>query len=64
MCGGFFVLFFLSKFPVMVVYIFWNAKSVFLHFCHIQCLYFCHTVPGLMGDTSDLKKKLKRHHLS
>lgn len=39
----------------MVVYIFWNAKSVFLHFCHIQCLYFCHT---------DLKKKLKRHHLS
>lgn len=46
---------FLSKFPLMVVYIFWNAKSVFLHFCHIQCLYFCHT---------DLKKNLKRHHLS
>lgn len=47
---------FLSKSPLMVVDIFWNAKSVFLHFCQIQCLYFCHTVPGLMGDTSDLKK--------
>lgn len=45
---------------------YFEMPRVFFHFCHIHCLYFCHTVPGLIWDTSDLKKKknLKRHHLS